>query len=187
MSDYLQEVRGTLEAIDWRECDPTGYDVAIMANQYLGLLQQRRYQEADAQLGEMSGRAFSGSHKQRLEWLIAARSGFWVLLEQRDWERIEGRIELVRGFRRIHPGDDYEAPHALVAMLLPAFEAAEGCGYTALADRYFEEACSLGGVAQDHYGHIKRIHDELSKGNLGGIGRSDLRALRLAQVWALLV
>jgi hypothetical protein len=72
-------------------------------------------------------------------------------------------------------------------MLLRAFEALEGFGATMLADRYFDEACSLGGVAGDDYGHIKRIHLALSKGHLADMGKSEARAQRLAQIWGALL
>jgi hypothetical protein len=138
--DELSEVNAALE---WQEYSITGFDVLIMGAQYLGLLRQKRYDEAVDQLVEMSKQAFGGTQSQRLEWLIAVRHGFWILVEQKEFDRIEGQIELVRDFRRRHPGDDHEAPHALVAMLLASFESAERRGDTALADKRFEEAYLL--------------------------------------------
>jgi hypothetical protein len=156
-----------------------------MAEQYLGLLPQARYDEAGSQLGEMSSKAFGGSDCERIEWLIAVRHGFWTLLSQREFNRVNDQIELVREFRRRRPGDDYGAPDALLAMLLGSFELAELNGDTALADARFEEACSLGGVAKDHYGHVARLYRVLSHRRLSEPAWAFLLAERLASVWQL--
>jgi hypothetical protein len=181
----LDELRTVNTSVDWTEYSITGFNITIMAAQYLGLLGQARYDEARRQLVEMSSEAFGGTHRERLEWLIAVRHGFWRLLSQRELSRINDQIELVREFRRWHPGDNYEAPHALLAMLLGAFEDAERTGDTALADARFEEACSLGCVAKDHYGHVGRIHRELSHRRLSEPARGFVLAERLASIWQL--
>lgn len=174
-----------LRTVTWEHYSGSGFDVTIMAAQYLGLLKQARYEEASAQLAEMADLAFGGSPRERLEWLIAVRHGFWILLEQQEFSRVNDQIELVREFQRRHPGDDYEAPHALLAMLLGDFEAAERRGDTALADRRFEEACSLGSRAKDWYGHVERLYRELSSERLAEPTRGHALARRLAATWQL--
>jgi hypothetical protein len=181
----LDELRTVTASVEWKEYGVSGFNITIMAAQYLGLLAQARYEEASRQLVEMSSEAFGGTHRERLEWLIAVRHGFWTLLWQREFSRVNDQIELVRDFRRRHPGDDYEAPHALLAMLLGAFEEAERRSDTVLADARFEEACSLGCVAMDHYGHVERLHRDLSHGQLSDPARGFLLAERLASIWQL--
>ena len=181
----LDELRIVMASAQWKEYSVRGFDITIMAAQYLGLLAQARYDEASRQLVEMSNAAFRGTHSERLEWLIAVRYGLWTLLGQREFSRVDDQIELVRDFRRRHPGDDYEAPHALLAMLLRSFEEAERRGEIALANVRFEEACSLGSVAKDHYGHVRRLHRDLSHRNLSEPARGFLLAERLASIWQL--
>ena len=181
----LDELRTVTASLEWKEYSVSGFNIVIMAAQYLGLLGQARYDDANRQLVEMSGEAFGGTHRERLEWLIAVRHGFWTLLSQRELSRVNDQIELVRDFRRRHPGDDYEAPHALLAMLLGDFEEAERRGDIALADARFEEACSLGCVAKDHYGHVERLHRDLSQRRLSEPARGFLLAERLASIWQL--
>ena len=182
----LDELRTVTGSVEWKEFGVSGFNITIMAAQYLGLLAQARYDEAGRQLVEMSSEAYgSGTHRERLEWLIAVRHGFWTLMSQREFSRVNDQIELVRDFRRRHPGDDYEAPHALLAMLLGAFEEAERRGDTALADARFEEACSLGSVAKDHYGHVECLHRDLSHRRLSEPARGLLLAERLASSWQL--
>lgn len=181
----LAELRIVTASVEWKEWSVSGFDITIMAAQYLGLLAQARYAEASRQLAEMSTEAFGGTRRERLEWLIAVRHGFWALLSQREFSRVSDQIELVREFRRLHPGDDYEAPHALLAMLLGAFEEAERSGDTGLADARFEEACSLGCVAKDHYGHVERLHRDLSHNRLSEPARGFILAERLASIWQL--
>ncbi len=181
----LDELRTMTASVEWKEYSVRGFNLMIMAAQYLGLLAQARYDEASSQLVEMSSEAFGGTHRERLEWLVAVRHGFWTLLSQREFSRVNEQIELVRDFRRRHPGDDSEAPHALLAMLLGAFKAAELRGDTALADAWFEEACSLGCVAMDHYGHVERLHRDLSHCRLSEPARGFVLAERLASIWQL--
>lgn len=181
----LAELRSVMGSVEWAECNVSGCEVLVLGAQYLGLLAQRRYGEADRQLEEMTGIAFGGTSSQKLEWLIAVRHGFWVFHEQEEWRRCGEQIELVRDFRRRHPGDDYEAPHAQLAMLLVAFEAAERRGERDGADGFFEEACSLGGVGEDHYGHVERIHNALTRGGLSEAGRGFVLAERMAAFWRL--
>jgi predicted RNA-binding protein YlqC (UPF0109 family) len=182
----LDELRTVVSSVEWNDYSVIGFSITIMAAQYVGLLKQARYDDATRQLDEMSSVAFGGSHLERLEWLIAVRNGFWVLLSQGESRRVNDQIGLMRDFRRRHPGDDYEAPHALLAMLLGAFEHAELRGDTALADARFEEACSLGGVADDHYGHVARLHHCLSHGMLSEPARGFVLAERLASIWKIL-
>jgi hypothetical protein len=181
----LEELRALTASIAWNEFSVDGIDMTIMAAQYLGLLAQKRYDDAGRQLAEMSSEAYGGTQHQRLEWLIAVRHGFWVLLTQREFGRVNEQIELVRDFRERHPGDDYEAPHALLAMLLGAFEEAERSGDTALANVRFDEACTLGSVARDDYGHVERLNRDLSHGRLSEPARGFLLAERLASIWRL--
>ncbi len=65
-------------------------------------------------------------------------------------------------------------------MLLAAFEEAERRGHHALADIRFEEACHLGSVATDHYGHVERLRRDLSLRGLSEPARGLLLAERLA-------
>jgi len=67
-----------------------------------------------------------------------------------------------------------------------AFEEAERSGNTALADARFEEACSLGCVAKDHYGHVERLHPDLSHSKLSEPARAFILAERLASIWPMI-
>jgi hypothetical protein len=183
----LDELRTVTASVEWNEYNISGFNITIMAAQYLGLLTQTRYEEANSQLIQMSSEAFGGTQRERLEWLIAVRHGFWTLLKQREFSRVDDQIELVRDFQRRHPGDDREAPHALLAMLLGAFEEAERRADIALADARFEEACSLGSMTKDHYGHVARLHRDLSYRRLAEPARAFLLAERLASIWHLTV
>ena len=65
------------------------------------------------------------------------------------------------------------------------FEETERSGDTVLADARFEEACSLGRLAKDHYGHVERLHRELSHCRLCEPSRGFVLAQRLASIWQL--
>jgi hypothetical protein len=161
---YLAELRTAVSSVDWKDWDISGFDIYILGSLYLGLLKRQRYEDAHSQLAEMSKLAFGGTASERLEWLIAVRHGFWIIRDQRRFDRLDTQLELVRDFRRCHPGDYHEAPHALLAMLLGAFESAERRIDYHVADLRFDEACSLIPPARDWYGHVQRLERELVNG-----------------------
>lgn len=179
----LSELNSLVDSIQWNEHDPQGYALTILGSQYLGLLGRREYQRAEDQMDAITIAALDGSHDARLSWLIALRHGFWVLRDHGDFDRIESQLAVVRAFRRDYPGDDYEAPHALLAMLLGTFEVAERTGKFTLADERFDEACALGPDARDDYGHVERIYALLVAGEFGCTARAVSQAVQLDASW----
>jgi hypothetical protein len=181
----LLELRNLTSRFPWKEYVTDAFEIDIMGNQYLGLVQRRRYEQAESLLTTMAELSFDHSQSARVGWFSAVRIGFWILLDQGELARIEGQIERVREYRRRRPDDVYEAPETLLAMLLGDFAAAERRGDTALSDLRFEEACSVGDAAKDCYGHVERSHAVLSEGVLGEPARARAFAERLAAIWHL--
>jgi hypothetical protein len=181
---YLTEFRGVVSSFNAVDLDVSGYDINILASIYLGLLRQQRYEEATEQLAEMAGLAQDGTSMERLEWLIAIRHGFWILRDNGRSDRFDEHIEQVRVFRRRHPEDEYEAPDALLAMLLGAFEFAELRREFRIADEYFEEACSLVPPARDCYGHVSRLERQLWSKKWPDPDRAAVFSERLSQLRA---
>jgi hypothetical protein len=159
------------------------YRLFVMGTQYLGLLRQKCYEEAEVQLSEMAVIAATGTNREQLEWLIAIRHGFWIFQEQGELSKADDAIERIRGFTREFSERDNEAPGALLAMLLGSFEAAERRGDFNTADARFEEACLLARTARDDYGHVSRLHAMLSSGQLGTKDRAGDFAKRLERGW----
>lgn len=179
----LVEVRDVLSTAVGQKSYCEDIDLTILGYQYLGLLEQRRHNEAEDLLASLDTRVGSGSHSERLSWFFAVRGGFWILRGQRQVERMERQIEIVRQFRRRYPDDDYEAPACLLAMLLGSFEFAEKEENLPSADRWFDEACNLAVVASDSYGHAERLYRLLVKGELGRTTRAASLAARLDACW----